>query len=152
MFRQATLIQDVTLYRHSLAPWFGDLVAQYAHTGCVEEEALEWVIAHQIEESYCVVIANHNRSYRRYSELHDRLRHVLPFALERITRQLIKVPDIYGDQTLTLRLTRRDLYLHYHLDTPPVFHHHEPQNRVSGHPVTGDRSSANRLHHRDNPR
>ena len=152
MFRQATLIQDVTPYRHSLAPWLGDLVTQYAHTGCVEEEALEWVIAHQIEECYCVVIANHHRNYRKYAELHDRLRHVLPFALERLTRHLIKVPDIYGDQTLTLRLTRRDLYLNYHLDTPPVFHDHELPSRVSGHPVPGDQSPADRLCHREDPR
>ncbi|MBB5409330.1 hypothetical protein HDG34_003271 [Paraburkholderia sp. HC6.4b] len=152
MFRQATLIQDVTLYRHSLAPWLAELITQHAHTGCVEEDVLEWVIAHQIEECYCVVIANHHRNYREYSELHDRLKHALPFALERLTRHLVKVPNIYGDQTLTLKLTRRDLYLHYHLDAPPAFDHHERKSRVSGHPVAGDRSPPDRLHHRENPR
>jgi hypothetical protein len=152
MFRQATLIQDVTLYRAGLAPVLAKLVIQYAHTGCVEEEALEWIVAHQIEECYCMVIANHHRNYRTYSELHDRLRHALPFPLERLTRHLIKVPDIYGDQTLTCRLTRRDLFLYYHLETRPVLPDHDPTYRISGHQVAGDRSPADRPDHRKSPR
>lgn len=123
MFRQATFIQDVTEFQRTVTPVLRDLFQAYELdlTGCTAEETLRWIIVHQIENSYGLCVQGHTRQRSVYSAFHDQLAMALPYPLEFITRQLIKVPLVYGDQILTVELRGSDLYIHYHLDTALLF-------------------------------
>jgi hypothetical protein len=123
VFRQATLIQDVREFVAVVLPPLLEIFAQddVCFSGASVEDTVQWIIAHQIEDCYGLSVQGHRRERSVYSALHDQLANVLPFPISLPVRQLIKVPLIYDDQSISLELRGNDLYVFYYIDTALLF-------------------------------
>jgi hypothetical protein len=123
VFRQATLIQDVREFVAAIVPPLLEIFEQdnVCLAGASVEDTVEWTIAHQIENCYGLSVQGHSRERSVYSALHDQLANVLPYPISLLVRQLIKVPLIYDDQTLSVQLRGSDLYIGYYIDTALLF-------------------------------
>ncbi|WP_144106672.1 hypothetical protein [Paraburkholderia sp. BCC1886] len=123
MYRQATLIQDIGEFRRLLEPSLQALFHrdEFGLMGCTMEDAFQWIIGHQIENVYGLLVHGHTRGASVYSMIHAQVTAGSPYPIDTLTSTFIKVPAIYDEQALSLSVRNRDLYLHYFLDTALIF-------------------------------
>ncbi|SAK59514.1 hypothetical protein AWB81_01856 [Caballeronia arationis] len=123
MFRQATLIQDIREFFAIIQPPLLEIFEQdnVCFSGASIEDTVEWIIAQQIENCYGLSVQGHTRERSVYSALHDQVANALPYPISLPVRQLIKVPLIYDDQSVSIDLRGTDLYVFYYIDTALLF-------------------------------
>lgn len=126
--RRATLIQDLQEYIAYLTPYLEPILENYAHRGIDLDAALQWIIREEIELIYLLCDPQHLHNHPTYSRIHNELDRSLPgsLSLSMVTSEYIKVPMIYNEYEIQVRVQERDLYIFYY-SSPPPFVQYVPQ-------------------------
>lgn len=115
-YRQAILIQNIFEYIQYLRPYLYQELQSYIYTGITEEEALQWIIAEELELNFSLFTKHHPHNQQPYAEIHNRLQVTMPIALSKLTTHYIEAPKLYGDNVaVTLTIRGGDLYLFYEM-------------------------------------
>lgn len=122
MHRQAILIQDISGFRAMVDPFLSRLVEPYICVGLTLESVLLWIIREEIWKVYQLPIDRHTPRSGFEQGVYYQLIHCLEHPkLNDITGHFIKVPRIYGDNTLTVELNNSDLSIYYYINKPLTY-------------------------------
>lgn len=114
---RATLIQCISELQAYLRPPLEGLVAQHAFEGAVLEDALQWILAEELELIYGLFENRHQlrRQARPYNAIYSAVQQLLPVPLSRLVSHYVAAPRIYSDNNqIDLYLRGPDLFLHYY--------------------------------------
>jgi hypothetical protein len=122
MYRQAVFIQDISGFRAMVDPHLQLLVQPFLEVGVSLDAILYWVISEELWKVYQVAIVGHHPRQSFVTEIYNRLTSRLANpTLHEVTRHFIKVPRIYGDQEVSIKLKRCDLTINYYLHKPLTY-------------------------------
>lgn len=112
---RATLIQCISELVAYLQPHLQPLVEKYAAQGAVYEDALQFVIAEELDLVYMLFDHHHSRHRRctPYVHIYYELRSSLPLELSVVFSHYVSAPRVYNDSEIQIRLLRTDLYIGY---------------------------------------
>ena len=109
---RALLIQDLHDYLSVLRGAVRGIAGQVVLSGLTEDRVIEWIVKEQIEQIYHLFSVNHDPRDWRYAKLYEQVRSSVD--LDYYAGQLIKVPQLYGDNVyVDLEIRGIDLYLWY---------------------------------------
>lgn len=115
LYRNATLIQNISEFFHLVRPVATGLFEAHCKTGLDEESFWSWVLAEELEITYQLFESHHQmrRLELPYRDIYSNLVSLVP--LSQYLRQYVRVPQLFGDNNLvTLKLNGVDLYIHYY--------------------------------------
>ena len=113
--QRAILIQDIRDYIIPLNKVLLETMSdEHAANGMTAEDALHWIIDHQIQELYNLFISRKFFNDWGYYCLYVEVCRKLPYTLARWTSHYIKAPNIYGDNCeIQTHLDGTDLIIKY---------------------------------------
>lgn len=115
---RATLIQNTSEFQTYLSPYLNRVMENYATTGVVYEDALEWIVAEELELIHLLFDRKHQHRRRAlpYLTIYWDLKAILPIDLSACVSYYLAAPRLYGDLEIKISFVGPDLYLKYHSD------------------------------------
>lgn len=124
---EALLIQGVREYVGLITPIIKRVIISIAfETNIVKHnlyvtdvfisEITKWIIEEEIELIYGLFDKSHQHNLFPHCLIHNRLNKELNNRLSRITAEYIKVPRIYRENTICLKVDDFDIYIYYYKD------------------------------------
>jgi len=121
-YRRSILIQSIGEYLGLIKPYVINVVRSLhlpIHQKNIENNAIEWIIAEELELIYGIFVRGHEHNSHIYSIIHNLTDRSMPISLSRVTARYIKAPQIYCEYEVNLKLNSRDLILEYQSKTQP---------------------------------
>ncbi|MNU19653.1 hypothetical protein D3C71_78860 [compost metagenome] len=116
---RATLIQEITEYRHLVVSLLTRVLPDYSYLGVSEEDCFEWIVREEIELVFGLFDPGHIHNERPYSLIHNRVNAAAPVPLSRYTTHYLRAPALYGENNQVLiEVFHQDLWIDYGYDYP----------------------------------
>jgi hypothetical protein len=132
---RATLIQNTTEFQAYLKPYLDSVMEPYASSGVAYEDALEWIVAEELELIYMLFDRKHQMRRRSnpYQWIYASLQTILPVPLSVCVSYYIAAPRLYEDLEVVIGFQGPDLHIQYFREAyavaPVIYNYGRGANR-----------------------
>lgn len=125
-------IQDMQEFWLSINPALQEVLETYQWVLVSQESYLHWLIEEQIENVHGIIVQNHDYRNHQYGIITAYLKTLID--VDRFTRYYLRVPRVYGDDSVRVTLSALDLYIEYISHRHRFRISHEFIDRLNAHP------------------